>query len=75
VWIHENLEATQAKLAMGVGGLFDFYSGRIPRAPVWVREIGMEWVFRFVQEPKRLFRRYFAGNFVFIARVLLGKAS
>jgi N-acetylglucosaminyldiphosphoundecaprenol N-acetyl-beta-D-mannosaminyltransferase len=66
LWLSRNLAATGAKVAMGVGGLFDFYSGRIPRAPVWMREIGMEWLFRFLQEPRRMWRRYFVGNVVFL---------
>jgi N-acetylglucosaminyldiphosphoundecaprenol N-acetyl-beta-D-mannosaminyltransferase len=49
----------------GGGGLFDFYSGRIPRAPQWMREIGMEWLFRLMQEPGRLWRRYIIGNPLF----------
>jgi N-acetylglucosaminyldiphosphoundecaprenol N-acetyl-beta-D-mannosaminyltransferase len=70
LWIQENLPKLGVKLAMGVGGLFDFYSGRIPRAPLWVREIGMEWFFRFYCEPRRMFRRYFAGNVVFLVRAI-----
>lgn len=70
LWIHQNLPQLGVKLAMGVGGLFDFYSGRIPRAPVWVREIGMEWCYRFYCEPRRMFRRYFAGNFIFLFRAI-----
>lgn len=66
LWLERHLAATGAKAAMGVGGLFDFYSGRIPRAPVWMREIGMEWLFRFLQEPRRMWRRYFVGNVVFL---------
>lgn len=58
------------RLAIGVGGLFDFVSGRIPRAPLWVRELGAEWVYRFLQEPMRMGRRYWLGNFSFLARVL-----
>jgi N-acetylglucosaminyldiphosphoundecaprenol N-acetyl-beta-D-mannosaminyltransferase len=68
-WIERHLAATGVKVAMGVGGLFDFYSGRIPRAPVWMREIGMEWFYRFLQEPGRMWRRYFVGNAVFLWRV------
>ena len=48
-WIREHLTNSGVKIAMGVGGLFDFYSGRIPRAPVWVRELGMEWFYRFAR--------------------------
>jgi N-acetylglucosaminyldiphosphoundecaprenol N-acetyl-beta-D-mannosaminyltransferase len=60
---------------IGVGGLFDFYSGRIPRAPLWMREIGMEWFYRFMQEPGRLWKRYLVGNGVFLFRVIKGKFS
>jgi N-acetylglucosaminyldiphosphoundecaprenol N-acetyl-beta-D-mannosaminyltransferase len=56
---------------MGVGGLFDFYSGNIKRAPQWMREIGMEWFFRFLMEPSRMFKRYFVGNPLFVVRVIL----
>ncbi len=69
-WIAQNLAATGVGVAMGVGGLFDFYSGRIKRAPAWVREIGMEWFYRFIQEPRRMWRRYFVGNAVFLRRVV-----
>ena len=54
---------------MGVGGLFDFYSGRIPRAPLWMRELGLEWVYRLLQEPGRMWRRYVIGNPLFLYRV------
>ena len=54
---------------MGVGGLFDFYSGRISRAPAWMREIGLEWVYRLLQEPGRMWRRYIIGNPLFLFRV------
>jgi N-acetylglucosaminyldiphosphoundecaprenol N-acetyl-beta-D-mannosaminyltransferase len=57
------------RVAMGVGGLFDFYSGRIPRAPVWLRELGFEWVWRLLQEPGRMWRRYVIGNPLFLWRV------
>jgi N-acetylglucosaminyldiphosphoundecaprenol N-acetyl-beta-D-mannosaminyltransferase len=69
LWVAENLAATGVKLAMGVGGLFDYYSGRVPRAPQWMREIGMEWAFRLGQEPRRLWRRYVVGNVVFLGRL------
>ena len=54
---------------MGVGGSFDVISGNIPRAPKWMQKIGLEWLFRVIQEPKRLFNRYFVGNFKFIKAV------
>ena len=67
-WIHRHLEATGVKVALGVGGLFDFYSGRIPRAPQWLREIGGEWLYRLCQEPQRMWKRYIVGNAMFLMR-------
>ncbi len=69
MWISRHLEELGVKAAVGVGGLFDFYSGRIPRAPLWMREIGMEWSYRLWQEPGRMWRRYLVGNGVFLYRV------
>jgi N-acetylglucosaminyldiphosphoundecaprenol N-acetyl-beta-D-mannosaminyltransferase len=69
LWIRRHLAACGARVAIGVGGLFDFYSGRIPRAPMWMRELGLEWTYRFLQEPGRMWRRYWVGNFVFLTRV------
>jgi N-acetylglucosaminyldiphosphoundecaprenol N-acetyl-beta-D-mannosaminyltransferase len=70
-WIHQHLERTEVRVGIGVGGLFDFYSGRIPRAPLWMREVGLEWFYRFCQEPGRMWKRYFVGNAVFLSRVLV----
>jgi len=70
LWVAQHQAATGATVAMGVGGLFDFYSGVMPRAPQWMREIGMEWLFRFGQEPRRMWNRYFVGNVVFLSRVV-----
>ncbi len=69
-WIRDNFEKTGATIVMGVGGLFDFYSGRIPRAPIWVRELGCEWLYRLFKEPARLWHRYLVGNLVFMVRVI-----
>ena len=58
---------------MGVGGSFDVISGAIPRAPVWMQKMNLEWLFRVMQEPKRLFKRYFVGNGRFIWAVFKEK--
>lgn len=58
---------------MGVGGSFDVISGNIPRAPLWMQKANLEWLFRVMQEPKRLFKRYFVGNWVFIKEVFKEK--
>jgi len=75
LWLARNLEASGATVGMGVGGLFDFYSGRIPRAPLWLREIGGEWIYRLLQEPGRMWRRYLVGNWVFLFRIVVEKLS
>jgi N-acetylglucosaminyldiphosphoundecaprenol N-acetyl-beta-D-mannosaminyltransferase len=71
LWVRRNLAKLGAKVVIGVGGLLDFFSGRIPRAPRWIRKLGMEWCYRLCQEPKRLWRRYLVGNVVFLARLAL----
>ena len=60
---------------MGVGGSFDVISGNIPRAPKWMQKANLEWLFRVMQEPKRLFKRYFIGNGRFINAVVKEKMS
>ncbi len=72
-WITEHFGKLECPICMGVGGLFDFYSGNIPRAPRWMRDIGLEWVYRLMQEPGRMWRRYILGNPLFIFRVLRWK--
>lgn len=52
------------------GAIIDFLGDRVPRAPLWVRNFGIEWVFRLLQEPRRLFERYVLGNPLFLLRSL-----
>lgn len=68
LWIDANRDRLETPVCMGVGGLFDFYSGRIPRAPLWLRKRGLEWIWRLAQEPLRMWRRYLIGNPLFLAR-------
>ncbi len=65
-WIDENINRCGVKAAMGVGGLFDFYSGKKARAPLWMRRVGLEWIYRLYLEPRRLWRRYLLGNVRFL---------
>lgn len=69
-WIAMHLQELNVRLAIGVGALFDYLAGRVPRAPGWVRALRSEWLFRLVVEPTRLWRRYVVGNAVFLWRVL-----
>ena len=70
-WIVSHRAQLNCGIAVGVGGLFDFASGRIPRAPTWMRKLKIEWTYRLYNEPVRLFRRYVIGNPLFIWRVVL----
>jgi N-acetylglucosaminyldiphosphoundecaprenol N-acetyl-beta-D-mannosaminyltransferase len=69
LWLRRCRGRLAVPVSMGVGGLFDFYSGRIPRAPIWMREMGLEWAYRLLQEPGRMWRRYVIGNPLFLLRV------
>lgn len=62
-------------LFVGVGGSFDVISGNIPRAPEWVQQCHLEWLFRLLQEPRRLMRRYLIGNTRFLWVLLSEKAN
>jgi alpha-1,3-mannosyltransferase len=67
-WIHRNAEATGAKILIGVGALFDFTAESVSRAPAWIRDARCEWIYRLIQEPRRLARRYLVGNPQFLFR-------
>ena len=60
---------------MGVGGSFDVVAGKVKRAPLWMQHYGLEWFYRFLQEPQRMWRRYLVGNSKFIMLVLKEKLS
>jgi N-acetylglucosaminyldiphosphoundecaprenol N-acetyl-beta-D-mannosaminyltransferase len=57
-WMYQNRERLSVPVMLGVGAAFDFNSGRSRQAPVWMRENGLEWLFRLLNEPQRLWRRY-----------------
>ena len=59
--------AMKMPFAMGVGGTFDVAVGLVKRAPVWMQNAGLEWFYRFLQEPRRMFRRYFIDDMAFVA--------
>lgn len=70
IWIDTHMRPGHGRLVMGVGALFDFVSGIVPRAPEPVRNLRLEWLFRLSLEPSRLWRRYVVGNPVFLYRVI-----
>ncbi|MDO8439389.1 MAG: WecB/TagA/CpsF family glycosyltransferase [Telluria sp.] len=59
-------EQMKIPFAMGVGGTFDVAVGRVKRAPLWMQKSGLEWFYRFLQEPRRMFKRYFIDDMAFI---------
>ena len=65
LWMAENAGKTHA-LMVGVGGAFDVFSGNVKRAPDWMQRCCLEWLFRLLQEPRRLFKRYFVTNTRFL---------
>lgn len=69
-WLSANLERLGVPFAMGVGGSFDVIAGVHRRAPHWACEHGLEWLWRLVQEPRRMWRRYLIGNSLFVALLL-----
>ena len=66
-WVNKYLQQLNIPFVMGVGGSFDVVAGITERAPKWMQEHGMEWFYRFIQEPRRLWNRYIVGNGKFIA--------
>lgn len=68
-WVAENILKEHARLVLTVGALFDFVSGTVPRAPHTIRALRLEWGYRLLQEPTRLWRRYVVGVPVFLYEV------
>lgn len=69
-WAREHRDLLAVPLVMGVGGAVDILAGTTVRAPVWMQRAGLEWVFRLVQEPRRLGPRYLVTNVLFVGLVL-----
>ena len=72
LFVHRNASRLSGMVAIGLGGSFNFVSGRVRRAPLWVQKLGMEWIDRIIQEPRRLFMRYFTDAF-FLAGYILAE--
>lgn len=68
-WIYENYQKYDATVSICAGATVDFLAGNVNRAPKWMSEHGLEWFYRFLQEPKRMFKRYFVDD-VKIARLV-----
>jgi N-acetylglucosaminyldiphosphoundecaprenol N-acetyl-beta-D-mannosaminyltransferase len=62
LWLHRNRAALSTAVGVGVGASVDFVAGRVQRAPRWVSRSGLEWLYRLVREPRRLWRRYLVND-------------
>jgi N-acetylglucosaminyldiphosphoundecaprenol N-acetyl-beta-D-mannosaminyltransferase len=70
LWMAAHRQQLAAPLLIGVGAAFDFHTGRIPQAPRWMQQNGLEWLFRLAQEPQRLWYRYLVYNPIFVLLIL-----
>ena len=69
-WIYKNIDKLNAIVSIGIGASFDFEAGTVKRAPKFMQKIGLEWFWRFINEPNRLFKRYFIDDSKFIYIIL-----
>lgn len=65
-WIADHLDRIEAPVQVGVGAAFDFFTGNVQRAPVWMQYAGLEWFFRLLKDPRRLWKRYLVYNTMFL---------
>ena len=66
IWVTRNRKKLTTGIVLAVGGTFDFLAGKNIRAPLWMQRSGLEWLWRLLHEPKRLWRRYLIGNIRFL---------
>ncbi len=69
-WVLDNWERLQARVVWPIGALVDYVAGAVPRAPEWMLNHSLEWLFRLLIEPRRMFVRYVVGNPLFLYRIL-----
>ncbi|MGH2514895.1 MAG: WecB/TagA/CpsF family glycosyltransferase [Ktedonobacterales bacterium] len=73
IWITEHFDDLNVPVCLAVGALFDFLSNTVRRAPKLFRRLGIEWIYRLIREPRRLWRRYLLGNVSFLSRVFAAR--
>ena len=69
-WVYENYSKLNVKFIGSIGAVFDFYAGQVKRAPRFLQILGFEWFYRVLQDPKRLWKRYFYSNFNFFLKIV-----
>jgi N-acetylglucosaminyldiphosphoundecaprenol N-acetyl-beta-D-mannosaminyltransferase len=75
IFLNRFKDTLDVPFIMGVGGAFDVIAGKVKRAPIWMQNAGLEWLYRLVQEPRRMWKRYLVTNSVFIYLVLKEKLA
>lgn len=65
-WMADHWQALKPAILLGVGAAFDIHAGHVPRAPEWMKRLSLEWVYRLLQEPRRLWKRYLVTNSLFL---------
>lgn len=70
IFLNKYSEQLQVPFTMGVGGSFDVVAGKVKRAPVWMQNLDSEWIFRLIQEPRRMWKRYFITNSIFLLMLI-----
>jgi N-acetylglucosaminyldiphosphoundecaprenol N-acetyl-beta-D-mannosaminyltransferase len=73
IFLNKYKHIIKVPFIMGVGGSFDVVAGKVKRAPVWMQKAGLEWFYRFLQEPRRMWKRTFIDNFLFVYYILKEK--
>ena len=69
-WVYENYSKLNVKFIGSIGAVFDFYAKQVKSAPKFLQILGLEWLFRLLQDPKRLWKRYFYSNFNFFLKIV-----
>jgi N-acetylglucosaminyldiphosphoundecaprenol N-acetyl-beta-D-mannosaminyltransferase len=72
IWSHRNLSSLAVPVVLPVGGAFDVHAGFLPRAPIWMQASGLEWLWRLMMEPRRMWHRYLVTNAQFLTLILHG---
>ncbi len=75
-WTYQHFDEMITQGPIGcIGAVFDFYAGKVHRAPEWMQRVGLEWLFRLAREPRRLWRRYLIGNVIFLYLIIKEKTN
>jgi N-acetylglucosaminyldiphosphoundecaprenol N-acetyl-beta-D-mannosaminyltransferase len=69
-WLHRFRHELDVPVSMGVGSTFDYLAGHLRRAPIWIQRAGLEWSYRLMQEPRRLWRRYLVQDPPFVFHII-----